>query len=114
MVVLNSGGNDGAIGTTLSHGLGAEVVPILATGLGGEETYHRTRRVTGTRLGVDIDTIRACDSNHMDRASGRRYAGAASNAPIGCRLQRLEGIEIVVEGEHADLASTAIDHQGIA
>jgi hypothetical protein len=66
MVVLNSGGNDGAIGTTLSHGLGAEVVPRLATGLGGEETNHRTRRVTGTRLRVDIDTIRrARDSNHM-------------------------------------------------
>jgi hypothetical protein len=102
MVVLSRGGNDGAIDTTLSHaGLGAEVVPFLATGLGGEETGNGTRRVPSASLGVDIDTIRARESSHMNRASGRRNAGATRNATIRRRLQRIEGIEIVVKRGHA-------------
>jgi hypothetical protein len=65
----------------LSHGLGAEVMPKLATGLRGEETNHRTRRVAGTLFRIDIDSAIARDSSHVDRASGRRRAGATKNAP---------------------------------
>ena len=46
----------------------------------------------------------------MNRPSGRRNAEATRNATIRCRLQRVEGIEVVVKREHAALASTAINH----
>ena len=71
----------GAEPTRLRHGFGAEVMPKLATGLRGEETNHRTRRVAGTLFRIDIDSAIARDSSHVDRASGRRRAGATKNAP---------------------------------